>query len=984
MSFDLFHILQATVDAVVTAASAGLQFTAEAKTCPNCPGAESTLIAAAWANIGYMTHAAVLYYVNFGGIGLWAPLLYVIGAAGALIAVAINSPPRNYTWFLLGPAIYGFLVGSTQDVRGVDWVVAGKPQDMEEVWRDAETGLKNSPLLDIPKYAGININKYDGPSQDYPVAMPMLFMDELFSATSNILVGYTGLYNQRGTGGADTNLAKDSPSAVGAGTAGSKAGEGPWYLLSNLKSPMVENIVGTSIRNADLRDAFITFLASECGDAFKQGIDSGAYNGASLTRGAVLPMTVIKDPNAQGGNNFERGSTLPAPGEMEELRKPLNRSWMPTPLSLKRLFQEDDANIEGSLAQFTYAFVKNGSESNLMRRYREQVNCSAYLWTLMQGLRHESGHAYWQLVRSRPRGFTEEQFLKTLFYGWDIRKTAEGAYANDKELKAFTQGLVFVFLLKNELLFAPQITSVDQKFSPADQTRQYSQTHVATVSARSKHGELYNWALMMPHVQGILLYILIVGYPFAAMAMIIPGYWKAFFTWVTFFAWVKMWDVGFAIVQVLERSVWAMLGNHSNMSRVGNMLIQMADHVDPMTIRCNTGDEQNPCAVPEVRQSAGGSGSARGQDEKQAFYLLDKALILTAGVDLDISNGYYLYIMTALYFAVPAVTGQVILGAKAGAASLATNALGDNAKDAGGAAKSGLQGDMSSRVATAQNIEGQAAYGKSLRQGGFAKSALRLQNDNLEKGLAGSILEGTSTAVDAGAKAWGTKAASFGSAFKAASAVGGLLNEWSGGNSGSGSGKGGGGASRSVWGNLKDGVGALASTGGAIAQHHHDQRANEAQMYASGTGLDRMWEQKALGAKRDGQAAHADRLNRAGNYDAEMAQWDAKNRFAQRHSGMASVFGANNGLSAGSKPTDSVGMAMDGTLGRSTQQQAFGARSFTNTVDGHLEPFAQKFGNEHVKENWGGAYTAPSAGRQMIKENTPSGFLQGFTPYKPE
>ena len=39
--------------------------------------------------------------------------------------------------------------------------------------------------------------------------------------------------------------------------------------------------------------------------------------------------------------------------EMEELRKPLNSNWMPTPLSLRRLFAEDDKQVDGSLAQFS-------------------------------------------------------------------------------------------------------------------------------------------------------------------------------------------------------------------------------------------------------------------------------------------------------------------------------------------------------------------------------------------------------------------------------------------------------------------------------------------------------------------------------------------------------------------------------------------------------------------------------------------------------
>lgn len=135
------------------------------------------------------------------------------------------------------------MIGTTQEVKGVDWVVAGVPQDMEEVWSDAETGLRNSPLLQISDYSGMKINKITGPSKEYKVAMPMLFLDELFSATTNMLVGWSGVYTQLGEGGNDSNLAKAT------NIAGSGSGT-PWFLLSTLKAPMVENI--TNARSATL------------------------------------------------------------------------------------------------------------------------------------------------------------------------------------------------------------------------------------------------------------------------------------------------------------------------------------------------------------------------------------------------------------------------------------------------------------------------------------------------------------------------------------------------------------------------------------------------------------------------------------------------------------------------------------------------------------------------------------------------------------
>lgn len=971
MSLDLLHITQVAIAGVISLVSSGASLAVQASNlCSECPGAESTLIAAAWANIGYMTHAAILHYVNFGGIGLWAPLLYVIAAAGALVSVAINSPPRNYVWFILGPAIYGFLVGTTQKVKGVDWVVAGKPQNMREVWRDAETGLKNSPLLQIPDYQGMKINKYEEPSKSYPVAMPMLFLDELLSTTSNILVGYTGLYNQLGEGSNDSNLAKAQNSNWGAaknGGGGGKRGEGPWYLLSSLKSPMVENIVGSGIRNPDLRDAFITFLSSECGDAFKKGIDSGAYNAATLSRGSVLPMTVFK---GQGGPNKFDGTSLKVT-DVKDFKQNLISSYMPSPLSLRRILSEDP-DTAGSLSKFSSPF-QGGLKSILYKEtVTDSVACSSYLWILIQAMRHEMGHAYWQLVRNAPNGFSEESLLFTLFYGWDIRSTPSSKYADEDQMRWFTQNLIFVYLLKNELQFAPSITSVDQKFAPSEQTRQYTQTYVASMAAKSKHGELYNWALMMPHVQGILLYVIIVAYPLAAMAMVIPGYWKAFFTWVTFFAWIKMWDVGFAVVQVLERSVWAMMGNHSNMARVANMLIQMAEESNEVGVKCGdsagSGSESlgAQCAVPDVKD--GGWMDSGEQKEDEAFFFLDKALILSASVDLDVSNGYYIYIMSALYFAVPAVTGQLILGAKSGLGNLATSALGDHARDAGGAAKSGLQGDMASRIVTAQALESQGAHAKALRNTGFAKQALRLQNDNLDNALESSRLDGVTQGVDAGARAFDRKASSYGSAAKANATMYKALNDNTGGTI-PGSGGGGGGSKRSTYGKIKDGLGSGLDVMQSVAQHRHDQRGNEAAMYASGTGLDRMWDRKALDAKREGQNLHADRLSRAGNYEAEMASWNARNSFANRNAGMASVYGVNNGLSAGNKPTDTIGMSMDGTLGKGYREKSLGAKTFTSEVDGYLQHSRDKFGNNFVDQNWGGAYTLDKAAYQTVAEN---------------
>ena len=907
--------------------------------CNNCPGAESNMIAAAWANIGYVTHAALLHYVNFTGFGAWAILLYVVAAGGALISVALNSPPRNYVWFFLGPAIYSFLIGTTQEVQGVNWVVAGKQMDMREVWRDSETGIRNSPLLQIDKYSGMTVNKKTGPSKEYEVATAMLFLDELFSATTNMLVGWSGLYNQLGEGGANSNLAKSNNAAV-------EAQNKPWYLLSTLKAPLVENITNARIRNPDLRDAFITFLSSECGESFKEAINSGSYNAATMSRGSKIPQTIMNekvDPNT-----FDDANPLKTL-QYDTARQYLSKE-IPTPKSLYRLL--DSPDVVGSLAQFS----PNFKAPEFKNKYQKNIHCSTYLWTLIQGMRHEMGHAYWQLIRSAPRGFgKQEEVLFTLFYGWNIRYKGNSEYARADEIKWFTQNLIFTYILKNELEFAPSITALEQKFAPADQTQQYASTYVGNVGSKSKSSELYNWALMMPYVQGILLYVIIVAYPLAAMAMVIPGYWKAFFTWVTFFAWIKMWDVGFAVVQVLERSVWATMGNNSNMARVANMLIQTAYKTSGVAINCGEGavggkDVMDQCAVPNVGNSyVGDTADNKDQKEVEAFFYLDKALLLGASVDLNVTNGYYLYIMAALYLAVPAVTGQLILGAKAGLGGLATNALGENAKDISGAAKSGFQGEMANQIMTAREQIGQASLAKSLRSptSQFLKS-LEGSNKAMNEGLDGAQKNALSSALGNANQAASLNAQSFDMAAKTTKALAGNTATMAGSTAGGGGGggRGGGGSPPGGWERLGAGGAAVLDLG----SNAYNQKAFGISAANAAKSADLSWNSMGANQRQQGQNAFARSLGDQSQFEADTAAWEAKNSFAQNSSGAAGVYGVNAGsLAAGPKPTDKMGMAMTGMLGDDIGTAArYSGNGFMQQTQ-RIEAFGKNnYGNEHV------------------------------------
>jgi hypothetical protein len=905
----------------------------------SCPASAYNLVTAAWANIGYMTHADFLYLINKTNFSAWAPLLYIIGAIGGLIGVAINSPPRNYVWFFLGPCVFNFLEFTTTPVKGVSWKVAGVQQDMKLVWRDAESGLANTQLV---KRDAIQVTRDDGPQGRYEVAWMLVFLDRLFSASTDGMVKFIGIGSQRAGTGQNTNLAGDDGSA-------------PWFRMSTAKWGMLENVVGVSARDPNVRDALVTFLGSECGDHFKKGVDNGKYIASQSNRGMSVAPNVLKISGDSAEKNYDGSTDLPQ-YSYEPFAHAMDTEVLPTPRSIIRLFnQQNEGGAGGTRGNFTNFSKRFEGDKKFESGRGSEIVCTEILYTVIQALRWEAGHAYWQLLRSapgvcedqsNPSCFTKEQVLRTLFYGWDIRPQKIGPYATDAQLEDFTKYLIFLYMLRNELMFAPQITESGQRFSPAEQTKNFSESYVRQQGSRAKAAELYNWAVMMPHVQGILTYLVMIFYPFAAMFMVIPGYWKAFFTWISFLAWVKLWDVGFAIVHALERSVWAMLGNHSSMARVANGLIQTGQSAQ-ILVDCE-GTSPAKCAIPNVKEAG------QGVDMTQAWRLLDRTLLLMGTADLDLANGYYIYIMSALYFAVPAVAGQLVLGAKAGMASMAVQGISQVAGEAGNAAKAATVGENVNKLQTNQGSLAQAAVGKSHRQTGLALQQLDNANAALDAGIAQGRLGGVKSALDAAAGAAGQRADSYKN-------MAGVVKDGfatAGAPLGGGGGQGGSGGKGFLSGKLGKTLGAGGTFGLSAGQNQVSQLANAANVRAASFGADSTWANTRSKLGADGFGDYGRKLGAEADFAAQTAAWEAKNDMATHLSGMAGVAGMNPGsLNPGMKPTDATGMAMSGQLGSGAQNAAqYSGFGFVGRSRSMVGTYSAGFGGSFVTDHWSGGF----------------------------
>jgi hypothetical protein len=75
----------------------------------------------------------------------------------------------------------------------------------------------------------------------------------------------------------------------------------------------------------------------------------------------------------------------------------------------------------------------------------------------------------------------------------------------------------------------------------------------------SERERLMSAAASMPYYQGLALYVLGTVFPFFALLLLIPGKHEGFLLWFILWMWAKSWDVGFAIIMLLDDLLFAML-----------------------------------------------------------------------------------------------------------------------------------------------------------------------------------------------------------------------------------------------------------------------------------------------------------------------------------------------------------------------------------------------------------------------------------------
>lgn len=770
-------------------------------------GSAFNAITAAWATLGYYAQADVLYYMNAGWQG-FAILLYTGAGIAGIASMAFGQPPKTWVWFFIGPAVYYFAIDTRQPADGVAWMIGSYVQDQKEVWKQAEAGAVNSGVV---RRGVIGFNA-EGPSVsgEIEVSVPFLMLDSLVSDTVRQLSTWAGALSQVNPywdGGApdstSTNvaLANDAPGYYFGEELDSieqcQANKVHFSAVSNTKWTYLNSVTQAELGNTDARDAFARFMASECGSHLSESVDFTNFSKALNFKDRDLPESVLFQDTTNPESDYSR------------LRVNLGKQRVPTPPTLRRLFTEtlettSSSSFGGSsfLRAVDWSPPNNGSPSQcgeaqtqgdiaLMESVlsRDLITCDAYLYMLLLYFRYEAALIFSQTFQSSgPTGWYPHDLTYNILYGWDIPFDEECSSAYGMGIRAQTQfvyNLILAHLLRNEMNRLPELVTVGK-----DKTQAIiddSQLYNASIGSTSKAAEVYTWSLMIPYVQGILLYLLTMAFPIVCMLMLVPSWMKIIVTWASFFVWVKLWDLGFAFVASLERTLWAQMANSNASRQVNGKILEMSKYGGFWDKECTysvtfssgggtalvsteacggyqpilylTSASSDTCGTNDTCFNVFAESSAAGLDSAfdATLRIFDLGLLVGSSLDFDIANGYYIYIMSALYFAVPAVTGQMVLGAKAGVAGMVDKIAADPAGKAASAAGSSYTGNETARVKQNAATVSQESLAKGHRSSGLVDKALGQQNQAAEHGrLAayhGQIAEGANRHAQAIASA---------------------------------------------------------------------------------------------------------------------------------------------------------------------------------------------------------------------------------------
>lgn len=531
-------------------------------------GSSGTLVGAVLETLGTYYQSALLDSIGQTLLGSLGALFYCVAIAVGLVSYAVTGKAKNILWLLIGPGLFAATVGMRSSSNGVDWRFGNQERNQEKVDKLVSENRTGASGLGTARVSSL-FYRYDRLVSDIIQQLVSIIMNEKGDNDQRFLVA-ANLYSV---------MSSSSVTQHGFDELLHLAFLDQCGQFITLNRDLIDSRLNPDIRCEKARrveserrrtislSANARQLATDLVYEYPQLLESDTASGASAY---CISEQIIADCEASASLDPELNPDLNS--RIQSCIRGDNGAMVDY---LSAVCQKAKTTMAERSDTGKGSDIHSSTDSRreeISRSLAEKgVTCPA-VWNLVYAALHREGLVLLNDAVKRSESLT----------AYNRREGEESCFVTGlpegmmKEFIPFTGNeeplSVIRFLAKNLLRnegYKGSSSAIAAKF--ADRSRLYTDIGVPRESEISfvERTETRNteWkessrmmvaAAKLPYMQGLLLYWLAIAFPFSALLLLVPGKHPGFFLWFGLWGWAKSWDLGYAIVYLLDDVLYSM------------------------------------------------------------------------------------------------------------------------------------------------------------------------------------------------------------------------------------------------------------------------------------------------------------------------------------------------------------------------------------------------------------------------------------------
>lgn len=489
---------------------------------PQYIGSSGTFAAALLETTGYYYQDLILNTLSSTFAGSVGYLIYMIGVIIAIVNILLNGSYKFSGWLLVGPAMFFFVITNRVETRGSEWLFAGQSQP--------EIALEGS-VGDIFSYRG----------EDSEVLPP--------ARVSTVFAWFNGIIS----GAVDEIVRLMNVHRTDAN----------WSFI--VRQEVYSELQRVELDSPQFRDLLHAGFLGQCReyvDRARQLVDEADQHLHNRLRQEYERLGNQRvEINSQYAKQWLAGFRAAYDGEYGVYTGIIEKQYSVVDTFIQRLGQnsvEVAAGFSGALP---------AAAAVVERDVRNGINCDQVWQFTRVGLILKAKEALESRLSTEDeaRYTTILNSLGQITGAYDEEAATPTSFSPDNAVRIYQT--IGVYLLRNEVAKGSLSAFTNEYVtrSALSNIRLFEGNNLVTsYNLHSAHyqpeyrNKLMTTAAQLPYYQGMVMCFLGVLFPFFALLLLLPGYHSGFLYWVGLWLWIKSWDIGFAVVMVLDEILFSM------------------------------------------------------------------------------------------------------------------------------------------------------------------------------------------------------------------------------------------------------------------------------------------------------------------------------------------------------------------------------------------------------------------------------------------